>query len=69
MSSPSAGFAARRPDLGDDGFGRRLIGAAPVAAGPDIVDHDLGAMGGELQGIFAPDPARGTGDDGYPAVA
>ena len=63
------GLATGGLDLGDDGLRRRVIGAAPVAAGADIADDDLCALGGELQRVFASNAARRPGDDGHPALA
>ena len=52
------GLAAGGADLGG-----RLLG--DVA---EVVDDDLGALGGEQQGVLAPEPAAGAGDDRDPAV-
>ena len=37
---------------------------SPARAGADVVDDDLGTLGGEQQGLRAPDPAAGAADDG-----
>src|SRR5215212_7191924 len=55
------GLATGGVDLGDDGLRRRVIGAAPGAAGADIADDDLCALGGELQRVFASNAARRPG--------
>ena len=48
------------------GEARALAGAVPGAA--EVVDDDLGAALGQLQGVDAPQTAAGAGDDRHPAV-
>ena len=42
------------------------VGVAPAAVVGDaaIVDHDGDALSAEQQGVLAPEPATGAGDDG-----
>ena len=62
------GLAAGGHDLGHDLVGRvhrrGVARAVGVADGhPQVVDHDPGAAGGELQGVLTPEPPPRTGDD------
>ena len=43
--------------------------AAAVDLGAEVVDDDLGALAGELEGVAAADASPGAGDDDDPAVA
>ena len=60
-------LAARCLDLGDDVVRRALIGASALVRAAAVVDHDLGALGSEEQGMFAPEPTSGSGDDRHAA--
>jgi hypothetical protein len=46
-----------------------LVGADAVVAGAEIIDHDLGTMGGEGQCVLAADAPPGAGDDGDASAA
>jgi len=54
------GAMGRGVDCRDDGVG---LGGG---AGGGVVDDDLGAEGGEVEGDGTADPAGGAGDDGHP---
>ena len=60
--------AAARLDELDDLFGRVLVAAFALEGGPDVVDDDLGALGGQQQGLLASDASSCAGDDGHLAV-
>jgi hypothetical protein len=62
------GHAAGGLDLGDHLLGRPRRGALAVDAAPEIVDHDLGAPGGQQQGVGPAEPAAGAGHDRHPPV-
>src|SRR5204863_4324560 len=47
-----------------DDFVRRTVGLLPVVGDAEVVDDDLGAVAGELQGVRAADAAARAGDDG-----
>ena len=69
MSSPLATASPPRGlDLGDDLVGRAVVGAGAVVGAAAVVDDDLGALGGEQQGVLAPEAAPGTGDDRHAPV-
>ena len=57
------GLAAQRLDLGDDLVGDLGGRALAGAGGAEVVDHDLGALPGELEGVGAADAATRSGDD------
>ena len=63
MASPPVGL-----DLGDDLLGGRGVGARALGRAAEVVDDDLGALGGEQERVLPPDAAAGSGDDGHPAV-
>ena len=64
------GLAAHGLDLVDDLLGRaRRRRPSPSIVAAEVVDHDLGALGGELERVLAADAAARAGDDGHPAVA
>ena len=56
-------LAAQRHDLGDDFAGRAVVRAGTVVGAAEVVDDDLGALGGEQQRVLATDAAPGSGDD------
>ncbi len=49
--------------------GRREIVAGAVDRAAEVVDHDLGAVAGEAEGVLAADAAAGAGDDRDAAFA
>ena len=57
------GFAARGPDLVDDRARRRRVTPVAFGGGPDVVDDDVCAFGGEQQGVRPADASPGAGDD------
>ena len=61
-------LATHGPD-GIDHLTGRAVGAARAVSGADVVDHDLGAVPGELQGMTAPDAAPSTGDHHHASLA
>ena len=52
----------------DDLFGRVLVAALALDGGADVVDDDLGPLGGQQQGLLASDSPSCAGDDGDLAV-
>ena len=58
-----AAGAVRLGDLGNDALRRAGIAALTGHRAADVVDHDLGAVGGQFQRRGAPDPAAGPRDD------
>ena len=62
------GFAAGRPDLVDHLTGWAGGPAAAVDLGAQVVDHDLGPLPGELQGVAPADAPAGSGHDHDPPV-
>ena len=62
------GLGAHGRDLSDDLFGRSRLERRAVQSPAEIVDDDLGAFGGEEQGVLAPNAATGSRDDGDAAV-
>ena len=50
------GLAAGGDDLVDDLLRRRGVGAAAVHVAAEVVDHDLGPVAGQRQGVLPPDP-------------
>ena len=64
------GLAAHGLDLGDDVVRRagRSV-PAPSMLAAEVVDDDLGAVGGEHQRVLAADAAAGAGDDAHPSLA
>ena len=61
-------LAAGRRDLVDDLLGRRLVRAGAVDGRAQVIDHDLGPLGGQQPGHAGPDAAAGPGDDRYPSL-
>ena len=61
-------LAARGLDLRDHLAGRVLVGAAAVALGAEVVDHDRGAVPRELDRLDAAEAAPCSGDDRHLAV-
>ena len=57
------GFAAGVGDLLDDSFRGCRVAAGAVDGATQVVDHDLGAALGELDGMAAAQAAAGAGDD------
>ena len=62
-----------RPSPGGDDLVDHLLGGRPVVAGAvdrtaEVVDHHLGPLGREEQGVLAPDTPTGSGDDGDTSV-
>ena len=69
-SSPLAiGLAAAGPDLVDDLAGGAGAAPAAVELGAEVVDHDLGALAGELEGVRPAEPPARAGHDDDPSVA
>ena len=62
------GLAAGGDDLVGDLLGRRGVGARAVDAAAEVVDHDLGPVAGQAQGVLAPDATAGTRHDGHAAL-
>ena len=57
-------------DLGHDLQGRTAGGArAAIAATAEVVDHHLGALAGELQGVLASQASACTGDHDHAVLA
>jgi hypothetical protein len=54
---------ARGGDLVGDGLGRASRGAAAVPAAAEVVDHHLGTLRGERQGVRLADAVPGAGDN------
>jgi hypothetical protein len=61
-------LAAHGLDLVDHLLRRRPVVAGPVDVAAEVVDHDLGALGGEEQRVLAAEATSCTGDDGNAAV-
>ena len=57
-------LAAHALDLLHDLLGRAEIAARTVDRGAHVVDHHVGAVGREAEGVFAPDAPAGAGHDG-----
>ena len=55
-------------DLVDDGLRDRTVGPATVGRGPEVVDHDPGALGSEEHRLAPADAPSRPGDDGDLAV-
>ena len=51
------GLAAGGRDLVDHLLGRRAVVTGAVDGASQVVDHDLGPLGGEQQGVLAADAA------------
>ena len=62
------GLAAHGLDLVDDLLGGRAVVARAVDGAAEVVDDDLGALGGEQQRVLAADAAARAGDDGDASV-
>jgi hypothetical protein len=62
------GLAAHALDLGHDLLGRRETATRAVGGAPEVVHDDLGALGGEEEGVLTADAAPRPRDDGDPAV-
>ena len=62
------GLAATGADLGRDLVGRGVVGADTIVGATEVVDHDLGALGREEQGVLAADAAARPGDDRHTPV-
>jgi hypothetical protein len=60
------GDPARGLDLVHDGPGRAGVGPAAGHRAAQVVDHDVGTLAGQLQGVSPPDAPAGAGDDGDP---
>ena len=64
MSSPLAIASPPRPRISSTtsaaGSG---VDAGAVVRAAQVVDHHLGALGGEQQRVLAPETPTGTGDD------
>ena len=56
-------------DLVDHLLGRARVGAGPVPRPAQVVDHDVGAVLGQHQGVLPPDAPAGAGHDAGPALA
>ena len=63
------GLAPGGDDLVDDGLGRAGRRAGAVHGAAEVVDHDLGAVLGQEQGVLPPDAAAGAGHDADPSFA
>jgi hypothetical protein len=63
------GLAARSPDLRHHLVGRRARAALALERDADVVDHDRGALPGELEGVRATEAASRAGDDDDPSFA
>ena len=59
----SHGLAAHRPDLFDDLVGRAACATFAVHRHPEVIDHHLGALTGELESMAPSQAPAGTGDD------
>ena len=62
-------LAAHGVDLVHDLLGRRDVAPGAVGRAPEIVDDDLGALGGEQERVLAADAPACAGDDRHPSVA
>ena len=62
------GVAAAGPDELHDLLGGVLVAALALEGGADVVDDDLGALGGQQEGLLTSDPPACAGDDGDLAV-
>ena len=58
------GLAAHALDLVDHLLGRAEVAARAVDVAAEVVDDDLGAVGGQAERVLAPDAAAGAGHDG-----
>ena len=61
-------LAPGRGDLVHHLLGRGAVVARAVDRAAEVVDHHLGPLGGEQQGVLASDAAAGPGDDRDPSV-
>jgi hypothetical protein len=61
-------LASHAVDLVDHLLCRRDVAAGAVGRAAEVVDDHLGALGGEEDGVLAPDPPPGPGDDRHPSV-
>ena len=59
------GLAAGGGDLVDDLLRRTDVAAGAVAAAAEVVDHDLGTLVGQHQGVLTADAAPGSGHDAH----
>ena len=62
------GVTAHGLDLFDDLHRGTRVTAFAVHVAAEVVDHDLGAFGGEQQRVLTAETARRTGDDRNPSV-
>jgi hypothetical protein len=63
------GLATHPLDLLDDLLGGTEVATGAVDVATEIVDHDLGAVRRQAQGMLTADPAPGTGHDGNSTLA
>src|SRR5204862_4540213 len=61
------GLAPVGPDEVDDLAGGARRRACAVQLGTEVVDHDLGTLAAELDGVTAADAPAGAGDDDHPS--
>jgi hypothetical protein len=61
-------LAAHRLDLVDDLLGGADIVALAGAVAAEVIHHDLGAMFGQHQAVFAADAAGASSDDRHPTL-
>ena len=58
------GFTAERLDLLDHDLCGRAVGAMPIDAAADVVDHDASTASGQLERMGAAEATPGAGHDG-----